>query len=163
MSCFLNFSCKVVWFQRTRFLMVGGVHPIIVGETLYQFINYTLCFQFYDAFATLISPHQFRVAIKGGCETVIHDIRCTLDLHPDWVVLQLDVANAFNSVSKGVIFQKLCVVNGDIIQFIFFVHAFNAFESFMFYSHCNCESNVIVIPFTMGIYQGDPLRGHYLL
>jgi hypothetical protein len=27
----------------------------------------------------------------------------------------------------------------------------------MFYSHCNCEGYVIVIPFAMGIYQGDPL------
>jgi hypothetical protein len=47
----------------------------------------------------------------------------------------------------------------DIIQFIHFVHAFYAFESPLFYSHHNRESNVKVIPFAMGIYQGDPLRG----
>jgi hypothetical protein len=29
----------------------------------------------------------------------------------------------------------------------------------MFYSHCNHEGDVIVIPFVMGTYQGDPLRG----
>jgi hypothetical protein len=28
-----------------------------------------------------------------------------------------------------------------------------------FYSHCNHESDVIVILFAMGTYQGDPLEG----
>jgi hypothetical protein len=42
-----------------------------------------LCLQFYEGFATHFSPHQFGVAIKGGCEVIIHNIRCTLDLHRD--------------------------------------------------------------------------------
>ncbi len=67
------------------------------------------------------------------------------------------MANAFNSMSKGVIFEKLCVTCGDIIQFIPLVRAFYAFEFPLFYSHHNCESNVTIIPFTMGIRQGDPL------
>jgi len=85
--------------------------------------------------------------------------KCTLDLHPDWVVFQHDVANTFNSVSRIIIFQKLCVVGGDIIQLIPFIYAFYAFESPLFYSHYNCESEVMVIPSTMGIRQGDPLGG----
>jgi hypothetical protein len=66
---------------------LGGVCPIIVGETLYRFTNCALCLQFHEAFVTHFSPHQFGVIIKGGCEIVIHGIRCTLDLHPDWVIL----------------------------------------------------------------------------
>jgi hypothetical protein len=58
-----------------------------------------------------------------------------------------------------VIFQKRRVVGGDIIQFIPFVHAFYAFESPMFYSHCNREGNVKIIPFAMGTCQGDPWGG----
>ncbi len=60
---------------------------------------------------------------------------------------------------KGVIFQKLCTKIGDMIQLIPFVHAFYAFESPLFYSHHNCESEVIVIPSTMGTHQGHPLGG----
>jgi predicted neutral ceramidase superfamily lipid hydrolase len=82
---------------------------------------------------------------------------CTLDLHLDWVVLQLEIMNAFKSMSKGVIFQKLCAIDGNIIQLIPFVHAFYAFEFPMFYRHYNCESNVTIIPSTMETYQGDPL------
>jgi hypothetical protein len=45
-----------------------------------------LCFQFRKTFATFFSPHQFGVATKGSCEIVIHGIKCTLDLRPNWVV-----------------------------------------------------------------------------
>jgi len=61
----------------------SGVHPIAVEETLYQLISCILCLQFHEAFATHFSPHQFRVTTKGGYEAIIHNIRCTLDLHFD--------------------------------------------------------------------------------
>jgi hypothetical protein len=66
------------------------------------------------------------------------------------------MANTFNSISKGVIFQELHA-RGEDIQFIPFVHSFYALESPMFYSHHNHEGDVIVIPFAMGIHQCDPL------
>ncbi len=59
-------------------------------------------------------------------------------------------------MSRGVIFQKLHVVGGDI-QFIPFVRAFYTFEFLLFYSHRNCDVNVTIIPSTMGICQGDHL------
>ncbi len=60
------------------------------------------------SFCNTLFPTQIGVAIKGGFEIVIHGITCTLNLHPNWVVVQLDVTNAFNSMSKGVIFQTSC-------------------------------------------------------
>jgi hypothetical protein len=54
------------------------------------------------------------------------------------------VANAFNSMSIGVIFLKLCAIGGNIMQLIPFAHAF---EFLLFYNHHNCEGDVIVIPF----------------
>jgi hypothetical protein len=121
-----------------------------MGEALYRLISCILCLQFCEAFATHFSPHQFGVVTKGGCETIIHGIKCILDLHPNWVVLQLDVANTFNLVSKGVIFQELCTTCGDIIQLIPFVQAFYVFKFPLFYNHYNCEGDVIIIPFAMG-------------
>jgi hypothetical protein len=55
--------------------------------------------------------------------------------------------------------QKLCATYRDIVQFIPFVCAFYAFEFPLFYSHHNHEGDVTIIPFVMGICQGDPLRG----
>jgi hypothetical protein len=71
----------------------------------------------------------------------------------------LDVANTFNLVLRRVIFQELCVVGGDIIQFIPFVRAFYAFESPLFYTIHNREGDVIIIPSTMGTCQGNLLQG----
>jgi hypothetical protein len=82
----------------------GGIHLIVVGETLYRFTSRVLCLQFRDAFITHFSSHQF--AIKGGCEAIIRDIKCTLDPHPNWVILQLDVANAFNLCQGGSYFKN---------------------------------------------------------
>jgi hypothetical protein len=63
---------------------LGGVHLIVMEESLYWFTSCILCLQFCNAFATHFSPHQFEVTTKGSCETTIHNIKCTLDLHPDW-------------------------------------------------------------------------------
>ncbi len=46
------------------------------------------------------SLHQVGVMIRDGCETMVHGVQMMLDLHPNWVVLQVDVHNAFNSVSQ---------------------------------------------------------------
>jgi hypothetical protein len=73
------------------------------------------------------------------------------------------MANIFNLVLRTIIFQKLHVTNGDIIQLIPFVHAFYAFESPLFYIHCDKKCDVIVMPFAMETYQNDPLGGCYLL
>jgi hypothetical protein len=52
----------------------GGIRLIIIGKIFYQLVNRTLCFQFHDALAPHLSPHQFAIMIKGGCETMVHNI-----------------------------------------------------------------------------------------
>jgi hypothetical protein len=85
------------------------------GETLYQFPIYALCLQFCDAFATHFSSHEFGITTKGRREAVIYGIKCILNFQLDWMIIQLDMVNAFNSLSKEVIFQKLHAIGGDII------------------------------------------------
>jgi hypothetical protein len=136
---------------------LSGIRPITVGETLYQFTSHVLCLQFHDVFVTHFFPHQFGVTTKGGCETIIHGIWCTLNLHLNWVVLQLNVMNIFNLLSKGVIFQEFHALGEKIIQLIPFVRAFYEFESPLFYNHHNRASDITVIPSAMRTCQGDPL------
>jgi len=100
------------------------IHPIIIKEALYRFTSYVLCLQFWDAFATHFSPHQFIITTKGGCEVVIHGIWCTLDLHPNWVVFQLNVANAFNLMLKGSYFKNFVQQVGTSYNLsLLFVHS----------------------------------------
>jgi hypothetical protein len=53
---------------------------------------------------------------------MVHDIQASLNVHPDSVVLQVDIANAFNIISLRIIFQKMCVSSGQLFQFIPFVY-----------------------------------------
>ncbi|KAL2610702.1 hypothetical protein R1flu_029275 [Riccia fluitans] len=87
-----------------------GVRPIAVGEVLYRLIARSLGFQFWEALADHFSPLQFGVAMHGGCKIIIHGLQATLDLHPDWVVLQVDIKNAFNTISREALF---CTRQGD--------------------------------------------------
>jgi hypothetical protein len=51
-----------------------------------------------------LSPYQFEVVVGGGYEVVLHGIWATLDAHFDWVVLHVDIVNAFNTISCKTIF-----------------------------------------------------------
>jgi hypothetical protein len=55
-------------------------------------------------FSSHLSPHQFGVVVRGGCETMVHDIQFILDVHHDWVVLQVDAVNTFHSILRKAIF-----------------------------------------------------------
>jgi hypothetical protein len=65
----------------------------------YHLIVHTLAIQFKDTLVKHFSLHQFGVATCGKCETMVHGIQTMLNLHPNSVVLQVDVCNAFNSMS----------------------------------------------------------------
>jgi len=64
-------------------------------------------------------------------------------------------------VKRGHISKTLCSKWGHIFTTLF-VHFFT-FESPLFYNHHSRESNVTIIPSTMGTHQGDHLGGHYSL
>jgi hypothetical protein len=104
----------------------GGIKLIAVAEVLCQLVNKVLCFQLWDVFSFHLSFHQFGVVIKGRCEVVVHIIRVVLNVHPDWVVLQVDVVNIFNFMLHKAIFQKLHAIRGQLSLFFLFVHFFYA-------------------------------------
>jgi hypothetical protein len=43
---------------------------------------------------------------------MVHYIQAAFDVHPNWVMLQVNITNAFNIISYKVIFQKLCATCG---------------------------------------------------
>jgi len=56
----------------------------MVGEVLFSLLNMTFCLEFHNALSIHLSPHDFGVVIKGCCETMVHGILATLDVHLDW-------------------------------------------------------------------------------
>jgi hypothetical protein len=54
------------------------------------------------------------MAIIGGSKAMVHVIQVILDVHPNWVVLQIDVINVFNTNSWNVIFYEFQVVGSQL-------------------------------------------------
>ncbi|KAL2643274.1 hypothetical protein R1flu_010861 [Riccia fluitans] len=102
----------------------GGVRLIAVGETLFCLVTRSISLQFRDAFAAHFEPWQFAVATRCGCETIVHGLQVTFDLHPDWLVLQIDIRNAFNTISREAIFRELRSAPGTLDPLFPFVHSF---------------------------------------
>jgi hypothetical protein len=55
---------------------------------------------------------HINVDVKAGCEAMVHGIQAELNVHPNCVVLKVDIANAFNSILYNVIFQELWAIGG---------------------------------------------------
>jgi hypothetical protein len=91
------------------------------------------------------APLPQSVASQGVCPN-------SLLFHCFHLKLTFESIKEVGNTSKIVIFQKLWATCGDIILLIPFVCAFYAFEFPLFYSHHNCEVEVMVIPSAMGTH-----------
>ena len=50
----------------------------------------------------LKQEYQFGVAVKGGCEAVVHGVRALSHLRPDWAFVKGDAEKAFQKIKlKG--------------------------------------------------------------
>ncbi|GJP80289.1 hypothetical protein CLOP_g10516 [Closterium sp. NIES-67] len=79
----------------------GGISDVLRAIT-------ALCLQLRDQMARVfLASQQFGVGVTCGTEVTVRGVVRALADHPGWVVLQLDVANAFNSFFRDVLFQAL--------------------------------------------------------
>ncbi|CAI7910188.1 unnamed protein product [Closterium sp. NIES-53] len=88
-------------------LLGSGTRPIAVGECLLQLIAKAALFLTVPAARGHFAPLQFGVAVAGGIEAAIHTARTYLEVHPDAVALQIDLANAFNAVERRAVYEGL--------------------------------------------------------
>jgi len=65
---------------------------------------------------------------------MVHGIQTMLNLHLDWVVLKVDVYNAFNLMSWLNIFQELLFLPNYLDKFFPFVQQFYVFPSSQYFS-----------------------------
>lgn len=130
----------------------GGVRPIAVGETLRRIVSSIALSRVVQRARDHLAPFQLGVATKNGSETIIHATRKWIEKmgnNNNYAMLQLDLKNAFNLISRRVILRetrrhlpeilpwvRLCYANGD--------DPILWSDDFMLKSHS-------------GIQQGDPL------
>ncbi len=73
-----------------------------------------------------------------------------LDLHLNWMVLQVDIDNAFNLMSQLAIFQELQFSPGYLDQFFPFVRQFYACPSPLYFPQVFQHGDLIIISSELG-------------
>ena len=60
----------------------GGIRPIAVGNLLRRLVGKCSATRLQDRAATLLSPHQLGVGVRGGCKAILHTVRQILEADP---------------------------------------------------------------------------------
>ena len=127
------------------------IRPIAVGEVLRRLAGKCICKQLVEKAHGILTPHQFGVACPGGVEQVIHHMRATVEeswpLESDFVILKVDMSNAFNTVSRQAVLDECASHIPEILPWVswcygshpFLWHPLGRFES------------------ATGVQQGDPI------
>jgi len=95
------------------------------------------------------------VIVKGSCEPnpwYLNQFGCPID--SNWVVLQMDVANTFNTISCKAMFQKLQVPRGQLFQLFPFIHFLCLLFS-LFFNHHFSLGDLFVILLSVNMCQID--------
>ena len=87
----------------------GGVRPIAIGETLRRLVGKALM-HLPKLMGELraLAPLQCGVGITNACESIgqgLQSLVNTLPADGDWVALQVDVVNAFNTIDRNEVLQ----------------------------------------------------------
>ena len=127
------------------------VRPVAVGETLRRFVakfvmNST---QAKQAIAAL-APSQCGVATPGATETVAMALQNWVNNsieESSWKILQVDLKNAFNTISREALLNEVAVVAPDLF----------AWASTCYAQHSFLFAQGHVLSSEQGVQQGDPL------
>ena len=125
----------------------GGIRPIAVGNILRRLVSKCISYDLSDRAATLLSPHQLGVGVRGGCEAIVHAVRETLDKDGTKWVLQGDLINAFNVADRG---TALSEVADKFPEALAWVSTTYGAPSHLMFGDTHISSET-------GFHQGDPL------
>ena len=133
--------------------LLGGIRPLGVAcvFTSLAACVYRATDAVKEAMRHEVHESDLSHGVKGGSEAVSHTIRALLASNPTWVVIQLDMKNAFNSISRA---EVLAVgvrvpILGPLINMLY------GATTCVFYRLGVCKKTDV------GVSQGDPL-GNFL-
>lgn len=98
----------------------GGVRPIAVGELLYRLIMKAVLRA--NVRRTMFLANQFGVQTLGGVEPVVHAVRAAafgdrhLDNGPFTHLVSLDFSNAFNTLDRTALAQRVRTVAPELLR-----------------------------------------------
>ena len=74
--------------------------PVCKGESLQKVITKELYSPFMGKIREKCEPCQFGIGTKGSGSQLVMAITLLLEANPSWVVIALDIINAFNEIEK---------------------------------------------------------------
>jgi hypothetical protein len=77
----------------------GGIQPIAIGEIWYRLAGHYALSTCKDVCQSL-APLQLAVGVPGGAQIVSHTLAAGIAAEPDCIKVQLDLQNAFNTLSR---------------------------------------------------------------
>ena len=126
------------------------IHPIAAGETLRRLVGKCLCRITKMKASNFFSPHQLGVACPYEVEKIVHGLRICIEEHVndnDFVVLNIDLRNAFNLVSCQALLDKCRAHFSELFQW----------AAGCYGDHPLLLSAMGTLRSESGVQQGDPL------
>ena len=96
-------DCRLIALQKPD----GGVRPIAIGETLRRLLGKVIIKQVASDARRDLEPIQVGVGTPNGGIAVFHSATAFHALHPDGVLINIDLKNAFNTLSRVAMFEHL--------------------------------------------------------
>ena len=130
-----------------------GYRPIAVGELFYRLAAIVAVRRVSDVAAQLLAPHQYGVGVAAGAEKILHSLQHELvDKDKRLALLQLDIANAFNSCDRARLLRELYGLS-DLQPLFRLANFAYSQPSALVLSGCKG----LMIESAQGVRQGDPL------
>ena len=126
------------------------IRPIAAGEILRRLVSKCLCAMHKEAAATFFAGVQYGVATPAGAERMIHLVRREMAKRAfdgDWVLLKVDLKNAFNRISRARMLELVLVHMPHMYSWVEWCYAQDS----------NLTFSEFRIPSREGVQQGDPL------
>eukprot|EP00731_Ephydatia_muelleri_P001545 Em0001g1545a len=126
------------------------IRPIAVGEALRRLTGKCLCAVLKSKASEFFAPFQFGVACPAGAEKVIHGLRHCIEEHweeEDFVVLKIDMCNAFNLVSRQALLDECAFHFPDLLPW----------ASWCYGQQPLLQHPLGTVTSEVGVQQGDPL------
>ena len=84
-----------------------GLADVAGGECLRKLTARALVREHKETLVAAVGGHQYGAGRPAGAETLVHAVQVVSDARPDHAWVQLDVANAFPSVSRRAVLEAV--------------------------------------------------------
>ena len=126
------------------------VRPIAAGEVLRRLASKCACLKVQAKAKDFFKPSQFGVACPAGREKIIHRARFIVEQHwhdADFVILKVDMANAFNTVHRGAVLGECHRHFPELLSWV----------KTAYRQHPKLWHTMGTLSSQTGVQQGDPL------